>query len=97
MAAPQIAGALFANGYREIRQYDFEVQIFQLELEHPGRLNLRAFFRRERFLSRKLIRALQRRQRRESPDAFEVGMRGGRTIGRGVPSCLRLGLRRQVR
>src|SRR3954469_17038625 len=44
LAAPQIAGALFANGYRDIRQYDFEVQIFQLELEHPGRLDLRAFF-----------------------------------------------------
>lgn len=44
LAAPQIAGALFANGYTDIRQYDFEVQIFKLEYESPGRLNLRAFF-----------------------------------------------------
>lgn len=44
LAAPQIAGALFANGYDDIRQYDFEVQIFKLQQESPGRLNLRAFF-----------------------------------------------------
>src|SRR6185295_7336712 len=44
LAAPQIAGALVANGYHDIRQYDFEVQIFTLEWESPGRLNLRAFF-----------------------------------------------------
>lgn len=44
LAAPQISGALVANGYRDIRQYDFEVQIFKLEYETPGRLNLRAFF-----------------------------------------------------
>jgi hypothetical protein len=43
-AAPQIAGALVANGYHDIRQYDFEVQILRLEWESPGRLNLRAFF-----------------------------------------------------
>jgi len=44
LAAPQICGAVFANGYHDIRQYDFEVQIFKLEYESPGRLNLRAFF-----------------------------------------------------
>lgn len=44
LAAPQISGALVANGYDAIRHYDFENQIFQLELESPGRLDLRAFF-----------------------------------------------------
>lgn len=44
LAAPQISGALVANGYGDIRQYDFEVQIFKLECASPGRLNLRAFF-----------------------------------------------------
>lgn len=44
LAAPQISGALAANGYHNIRHYDFENQIFQLELDSPGRLDLRAFF-----------------------------------------------------
>ncbi len=44
LAAPQICGALFANGHQDIRQYDFEVQIFRLEAESPGRLNLHVFF-----------------------------------------------------
>lgn len=44
LAAPQISGALYAHGFRNIRQYDFEIQIFKLEYEEPGRLNLRAFF-----------------------------------------------------
>src|SRR6185369_14556142 len=44
LAAPQICGALYANGYTDIRQYDFEVEIFSLEYELPGRLNLSAFF-----------------------------------------------------
>lgn len=44
LAAPQICGALFANGYHDLRQYDFEVEIFALERDFPGRLNLRAFF-----------------------------------------------------
>jgi radical SAM superfamily enzyme YgiQ (UPF0313 family) len=44
LAAPQICGALAANGYRDIRQYDFEIEIFRLEWESPGTLNLRAFF-----------------------------------------------------
>ena len=44
LAVPQICGALFANGYHNLRQYDFEIQIFKLEYESPGRLNLRAFF-----------------------------------------------------
>ncbi len=54
LAAPQISGALVANGYDQIRHYDFENQIFQLELDSPGRLDLRAFFDDEaidRFLS----------------------------------------------
>jgi len=44
LAAPQICGSLFAHGYRDIRQYDFEIQIFALEYESPGRLNLQRFF-----------------------------------------------------
>jgi len=44
LAAPQICGGLFAQGYRNLRQYDFEVQIFALEHDSPGRLDLRAFF-----------------------------------------------------
>ncbi len=55
LAAPQICGALYANGHRALRQYDFEVQIFKLEYEQPGRLNLRAFFDDasvDRFLTR---------------------------------------------
>ncbi len=44
LAAPQISGALYANGIEVIRQYDFEVEIFDMERRQPGRLNLRAFF-----------------------------------------------------
>lgn len=44
LAAPQISGALFANGYRNLRQYDFEVQIFELEMARPGVLDLKVFF-----------------------------------------------------
>ena len=44
LGTPQIAGALFGNGYEDIRQYDFEVEIFDLERTNPGLLNLRAFF-----------------------------------------------------
>jgi radical SAM superfamily enzyme YgiQ (UPF0313 family) len=44
LAAPQICGALYANGYQNLRQYDFEIQLFDLERESPGRLNLRTFF-----------------------------------------------------
>lgn len=44
LAAPTICGALAANGFEDLRQYDFEVQVFDLERAEPGRLNLRVFF-----------------------------------------------------
>jgi radical SAM superfamily enzyme YgiQ (UPF0313 family) len=44
LAAPTICGALAANGFEDLRQYDFEVEVFDLEREQPGRLNLRVFF-----------------------------------------------------
>jgi len=44
LATPQIAGALFANGLEDLRQYDFEVQVFDLERSKPGTLDLRVFF-----------------------------------------------------
>ena len=44
LAAPQIAGALYANGIEDLRQYDFEVEIFELERTRPGTLNLRVYF-----------------------------------------------------
>jgi len=44
LAVPTISGYLYEHGYREIRQYDFEVEIFDLEAKEPGRLNLRVFF-----------------------------------------------------
>lgn len=44
LAAPTLAGAMRAHGYEQLRQYDFEIQIFELEEKQPGLLNLRAFF-----------------------------------------------------
>ncbi len=44
LATPQISGALVANGYTRVRQYDFEVEIFAVEADTPGRIDLRVFF-----------------------------------------------------
>lgn len=44
LAAPVLAGAMRAHGYENLRQYDFEIQIFDMEEREPGRLNLQAFF-----------------------------------------------------
>ena len=44
LGAPTIAGFLHARGYSDLRQYDFEVEVFELESRDPGRLNLEAFF-----------------------------------------------------
>jgi hypothetical protein len=44
LAAPTLSGALRSQGYTDLRQYDFEVQVFALEERQPGLLNLRAFF-----------------------------------------------------
>ena len=44
LAVPTISGYLYEHGYHDIRQYDFEVEIFELEAKEPGRLNLKVFF-----------------------------------------------------
>ncbi len=44
LGAPTIAGFLQAKGYDRLRQYDFEVQVFDLEAADPGALDLRSFF-----------------------------------------------------
>jgi radical SAM superfamily enzyme YgiQ (UPF0313 family) len=44
LATPTLSGFMRAHGYDQIRQYDFEVQVFNLEDTHPGQLNLTTFF-----------------------------------------------------
>jgi radical SAM superfamily enzyme YgiQ (UPF0313 family) len=44
LATPTLSGFMRAHGYDQIRQYDFEVQVFNLEDTDPGRLNLTVFF-----------------------------------------------------
>jgi radical SAM superfamily enzyme YgiQ (UPF0313 family) len=44
LAVPSISGYLYSSGYKNIRQYDFELEIFNLERKIPGKLNLRLFY-----------------------------------------------------
>ena len=43
LAVPTIAGYLHACGHQDIRQYDFETDVLDLERREPGKLNLAAF------------------------------------------------------
>lgn len=44
LAAPALSGFLWDNGFTDLRQYDFEVEVFELEKNEPGLLDLRVFF-----------------------------------------------------
>ncbi|MBR57933.1 MAG: hypothetical protein CMH54_07725 [Myxococcales bacterium] len=44
LAAPTLSGFLQTHGYEDIRQYDFEVQVFDLQREQPEELDLTVFF-----------------------------------------------------
>ena len=44
LGVPTLSGYLYARGFKDIRQYDFEVEVLDEELRNPGRVNLRAFF-----------------------------------------------------
>ena len=44
LAVPTLSGFLRAHGYEDIRQYDFEVQVFDLMRDDPDRLDLTIYF-----------------------------------------------------
>lgn len=48
LGAPTVAGFLYDRGYHDIRLYDFEVQVFDLDEREPGRVDLTLFFDQER-------------------------------------------------
>lgn len=43
LAGPTLCGFLYSRGYEHIRQYDFEVQVFQREEEAPGSFPLELY------------------------------------------------------